>query len=408
MSGKPWREMKIAIVTPWYGPDIPGGAEAEAREVATHLQAAGYAVEVLTTCIRDFFAPWDKNHHQPGLEMVQGVPVRRFAVIKRDKAAFDAINQQLMLGKRITPAEEEIFAHEMFRSPELLQFIKIHGHEYLFFFIPYMFPTTYWGSQVYPRRSAIIPCLHDEAYAYLPLFQQVLPKVNTLVFNVPSELALAERIFGPGNGQQRQVIGLGVDTAFTFDAARFRQRYGVEYPFLLYVGRRDAGKNVPLLLDYWQQYVQERGTEMRLLLAGAGAVAIAPSLAAHVVDLGFLGAQDKYDAFAAADIFCMPSVNESFSIVTMEAWLTETPVLVHGRCPVTRDHVVHSNGGLYFTNYAEFAATLDYFQAHPQQGRQMGRNGRAYVLQHYQWPNIIAKYSQIISRMRKEVEAQQF
>ena len=33
--------MKIAFVTPWYGPDIPGGSEAEARRTIEKLQQSG-------------------------------------------------------------------------------------------------------------------------------------------------------------------------------------------------------------------------------------------------------------------------------------------------------------------------------------------------------------------------------
>ncbi|MCA9958740.1 MAG: glycosyltransferase family 4 protein [Anaerolineales bacterium] len=393
--------MKLTFVTSWYGPDIPGGAEAEARRTIAHLQQAGYDIEVLTTCIRDFHAPWDKNHHTPGETLVNGIPVHRFPVEARDKAAFDAVNWQLMQGKRVTPAAEQTYINEMLRSPALWQAIK-ERDDSLFFFIPYMFATTYHGAQIHPARSAIIPCLHDEAYAYMGIYKQVLPQVNTLILHVPSEKALADRIFGTAVSQQRPVIGEGVDADFTFDADRFRQTYNLHEPFVLYAGRRDAGKNVPLLLDYWGRYAQRSQTKAKLVLIGSGNIALAPELAPHVVDLGFVPIQDKYDAFAAATIFCLPSLNESFSLVTMEAWLTETPVLVHGRCAVTRDHCQRSNGGLYFSNYPEFAGTLDYLFSHPDSARKMGRNGRAYVLANYQWPFIMAKYAEIIERMKKE------
>ena len=34
--------MKLAFVTPWYGPDAPGGAEAMARSTTEHLVVAAY------------------------------------------------------------------------------------------------------------------------------------------------------------------------------------------------------------------------------------------------------------------------------------------------------------------------------------------------------------------------------
>ena len=52
---------KIGFVIPWYGENIPGGAEMELREVATHLKEAGMEVEILTTCVKDFNADWNVN-----------------------------------------------------------------------------------------------------------------------------------------------------------------------------------------------------------------------------------------------------------------------------------------------------------------------------------------------------------
>ncbi|MCA9972698.1 MAG: glycosyltransferase family 4 protein [Anaerolineales bacterium] len=391
--------MKIAFVTPWYGPNIPGGAESEARRTLAHLHAAGYDVEVLTTCIRDFYAPWDKNHYPPGADTVDGIPVRRFPVGRRDKAAFDAVNWQLMQGRRVSPADEHTYINEMFRCPDLLAHIESRAADTLFFFIPYMFATTYFGAQIHPRHTAVIPCLHDEAYAYMDLYKQVLPHAHTLILHTPSELALANRLFGPPNGQQRLVVGEGVDSDFTADANRFRRKYGLDGPFFLYAGRRESGKNVPLLLDYWQRYAAETPTAVPLVFIGPGDLALPPGLAGRAVDLGFVPLQDKYDAYAAATALCQPSQNESFSLVLMEAWLAGTPALVNGRCAVTRDHCRLSNGGLYFNNYPEFAATVNYLLAHPDTARQMGQNGRRYVLANFQWPAIIQKYAAIINHM---------
>ena len=40
---------KIGFVIPWFGENIPGGAEMELREVTAHLQKAGMEVEILTS-----------------------------------------------------------------------------------------------------------------------------------------------------------------------------------------------------------------------------------------------------------------------------------------------------------------------------------------------------------------------
>lgn len=396
MDNERARQPKLAFVTPWYGPDIPGGAEALARATVQRLQQAGFPVEVLTTTIEQLHADWDKNTHRPGLSRVNGVPVRRFAVEKRDRAAFDALNWRLMQGLSIAPQEEATFIGEMFRSPGLYEYIEEHSQEYLFFFVGYMFASTYFGAQICPSRSVIIPCLHDESYARLNIYRQVMTGVQGLVFNSAVEQTLAQRLFGRSEGQHRCVIGMGLNPEAGGNAQRFRRKYHIEAPFVLYVGRREPGKNTPLLLDYWQRYHETSAREVKLVLIGPGAVQLPPGAEDHVVDLGFVPAGDKLDAYAAAALLCQPSVHESFSIVLLESWRAGTPVLVHGHCAVTVDHCRRSNGGLYFSNEDEFAATLDFMLNRPALAQKMGRQGREYVLANFSWDVIVEKYRALI------------
>ena len=159
---------------------------------------------------------------------------------------------------------------------------------------------------------------------------------------------------------------------------------------------------MPLLIDYWRRYRQETGRDARLLLIGPGQVTIPPEAADSIVDLGFVPAQDKYDAYAAATATCQPSLNESFSLVLMESWLLGAPALVHGRCAVTVDHCRRSNGGLYFANYEEFVGALNYLFDQPEIARRMGVNGRAYVRNNFAWDVVLDKYETLIQRLSDE------
>ena len=391
----------ITFVTPWYGPDAPGGAEAETRRLVGQLRRAGVAVEVLTTTTRDLYADWGRDYYPAGVTTIDGVPVRRFPVGQRNRAAFDAVNARLMAGRTVSAADERVYIEEMIRVPALYDFMAREAVRRLYVFIPYLFATTYFGAQVCPERSVVIPCLHDESYARLGLYREVLPRVRALIFHTAAEQELADRLFPSDAGQIREVLGEGVDSDAAGDAARFRRRYGLDGPFVLYAGRREPGKNTPLLLDYWTRYWRAGGRARGapLVLLGPGDVALPTDAADGIRDLGFVPAQDKRDAHAAAGVFCLPSVNESFSIALMESWLAGRPALVHAHCAVTVEHCRLANGGLYFANYDEFAATLDYLFDHPAAAARMGRNGRAYVLSRYQWPTIIPRYRDLFARV---------
>lgn len=57
---------KIGFVTPWYGENISGGAEAALRDITGHLFAAGMEVEILSTCVKEFHSNWNCNYYKPG------------------------------------------------------------------------------------------------------------------------------------------------------------------------------------------------------------------------------------------------------------------------------------------------------------------------------------------------------
>ena len=63
---------KIGFVIPWFGENIPGGAEMELREVTAHLQQAGMEVEILTTCVKEFTADWNENYYAAGTSRFAG------------------------------------------------------------------------------------------------------------------------------------------------------------------------------------------------------------------------------------------------------------------------------------------------------------------------------------------------
>jgi glycosyltransferase involved in cell wall biosynthesis len=386
--------MKLAFVVPWFGTDIPGGAETACRLTATKLREAGAPVEVLTTCIREFRSDWSENYHRAGTEVTHGVPVRRFPVGKRDVEAFMGVNQRLMAGQAISADEETVFFREMIRCEELTQFIRHNQGEYGYLFLPYLFSTTYWGALACPQRSILVPCLHDEGYAYLAGFQRVFGQARGVIFHSRAEMELARRLYQMKEDAPA-LVGGGIATGLPADPSRFQQKYVIDR-YLLYAGRKDEGKNVPLLVEYFCRYKDLFPGDLRLVLIGDGLISIPPGHSEEVIDLGFLSEQEKHDAYAGAIALCQPSVNESFSIVLLEAWALGTPALVHEKCGPTRDHCQASNGGLYFSSFQDFVGCLDYFVEGAESARRMGRNGREYVSRNYSWDRVVTKYLQAL------------
>ena len=401
------RMKKLGFVIPWYGDTIPGGAEAELRGVAKHLQAAGTELEILTTCVKEFGSDWSVNFHNPGLSTEGGLTVRRFKARKRDTAAFDAVNYKLINNHPVNAEEEEIFMREMVNSPDLYDYIRSHSDDYsLFVYIPYMFGTTYYGILACPEKAVMIPCMHEEPYAHLNILKNAFEKAAGSIYLSRSEYDTTNSIFDLSHVKQA-VLGAGVDTDFDYDAARFRNETGITDPFILYAGRKDEGKNIYLLLRYFREYrLRHPESTMKLVLIGGGTINIPDDIKSEVIDLGFVDRRLKYDACAAALTLCQPSIHESFSIVIMESWLCGRPALVHEGCDVTRNFAIESRGGLFFGNYLDFEGCIDYLTSNPDKAAAMGKNGREYVLSNFKWDIIVDKFTKFFEDVIKGSEAQ--
>lgn len=387
---------KIGFVISWYGDDIAGGAENMLRDLTTELHRKNIPVEILTTCAKEFRSDWNENYYKEGIYLNRNnIPVRRFSVRKRDKRAFDYVNYKFMNNIPVTYDEEKIFLREMINSNGLYRYMHENSDNYsLFVFIPYMFGTTYWGMRLFPEKSILIPCLHDELYAYMKHFRKLFPKIAGMVFNSEPEKNLAEKLY---NLQKVETLtaGIGMNTDISGNPDDFRKKYNINEPFILYSGRKDSGKNIDTLIRYYAEYVRRKNTDLRLVMTGGGKKV----RAYNIIDLGYVPEQDKYNAMSACEFLCQPSVNESFSLVIMENWLCKRPVLVNENCSVTQDFVTKSDGGLYFSNYPEFEACVDYLLTNKDIAGRMGVNGCEYVKDNFDRDAVTGKYIDFFNRI---------
>jgi glycosyltransferase involved in cell wall biosynthesis len=391
--------VKVSFVIPFYGVHAKGGAETLCRRLAENLALRGVDVEVLTTTLRDFASHWEHIYHEPGIYNLNGVTIRRFNPHPVDYAVFGAINQRIIARDPITAKEEVDYMVNAVHSDAMYSFIGDNHDGRLYFFLPYLFGTSLKGSSIVPRKSFLIPCLHDEGYAYLDVTRKMFARVNGALFNSKAEMRLANRIYGGLPLCEQVVIGVGVDRIYGPDADRFRAKYGLgDSPFILYAGRRDVTKNTPLVIEYFARYSRMYPNNgLKLVLIGPGDVDIPEDVAGNVMDLGFVPIDDKKDAYSAATALCQPSRNESFSLVMMESWLMERPVLVHSACEVTKDSVDECGGGFSFGNFPEFAESVGYLLENPSEACQMGRRGREYVLENFTWDIVCGRFKRFLS-----------
>ncbi len=390
--------LKLALVCPRYAAGAAGGAEVLIQRWAEYLAARGHDVEVLTTCARNHFT-WE-NHFPPGPGRVNGVSVIRFPVNPRDLIIHQKISEKIVHGIETTLAEEESWLDNGVTSDGLVRHLRENISRFdSVIFAPYLFGLTYRGITAVPEKAVLVPCLHNEPFAYLQTTRRIFFAARAVFFNTDGERQLAESLFS-GIGEKSRVVGMGVEPPPEINPRQFSKKFRIRRPFLLYAGRREEGKNTPLLVDYFRLFRDLHSRQLDLVLVGSGPVTVSGRARRVVLDVGFLEEQQKWNAYGAAWAFCQPSTNESFSIVLLESWLAGKPALVNAFCPVTLAHCRASGGGLWFRDYYEFEECLFYLLKRPDCAAAMGAAGRDYVRQNYSWETIINKLESNLIELR--------
>jgi glycosyltransferase involved in cell wall biosynthesis len=406
----------LAIVTPWFGSDLKGGAEQQAWQVATRLAGRGHKVEVITTCCRSFHEDWAVNHLKGGLSQEQGVKIRRFRVDRRDRATFDRVNGLMLslpssvLKPGVNPVNVEeaaIFCSETIKSTQLLKYLKNHQNQYqAFLFLPYLYSPILNGLPLVANRAFLQPCLHDEIYAYLPQVNHIFQAAQGLLFISEGEAQLARKLYGPGIIPKTIVAGAGVEAGQHYDESinRIGDFSVKQERFVLYLGRRDPKKNTDLLVRAYAAFKQKHSTSnLKLVIAGPGNTSFNDSVPG-LMDLGLVGEHEKEALLANCLALLQPSQNESYSRVMMEAWFYGRPVAAHRNCLATAMAVESAKGGWLAeteTEWVELFAEID--QVEKELLAKYGANGQAYAQENAVWDKVIERYEAALGLSKEPV-----
>src|SRR4029450_5127023 len=193
------------------------------------------------------------------------------------------------------------------------------------------------------------------------------------------------------------VVGIGSEIPATSDAPRFRKKFDIRRPFAIYVGRVDENKGCKELFDFFQRYAATFPRGLDLVLVGSAIMSVPQHPRIH--HLGFVDDIDKFDAIAASDLLIMPSFFESLSMVALEAWALGKPVLANAKCDVLKGQCIRSNAGLYYESGAEFVETLRAIEFNKWIAGSLGKNGRQYYRDNYDWPVVERKYLDMLQRL---------
>jgi len=190
------------------------------------------------------------------------------------------------------------------------------------------------GMAVPPRSAPLVVTVHDLAFLYdersgtrhgRRFFRRSveLARREADLVVVPSQATLEDCVAHGFERARLRLVpwGIRVIPASPEEVVAIRRRHHLDRPFVLWAGTIEPRKNLPTLLDAFAR-LDAPGVE--LVLAGPvgwneDLDARLARLGGRVRTLGFVAPAELRALYAAAEVFCFPSLREGFGLPVLEA-----------------------------------------------------------------------------------------
>ena len=395
--------MRLLYAVQRYGDDIVGGSEAACRQFAEALTYAGHSVEVITSCARSYVT-WEDSYEE-GTTDINGVLVHRLSVPEPRKPERFGPTDQWLMSENSSPLRFEHERWARIMGPDIRGFrtwMIDNAHRFdAAIFMTYLYSTATSGIPAIAGRIPVVfqPTAHDEPPLRIPLFEATFRLADAFMFFTPEERTVVEERFR--FDPVGKVVGIGIElNPPCAESGDFRNFFDLsDDPYLIYVGRLDPMKGVKQLCEFFIELKNQYPSSLKLVLAGDPMV----ELPEHedIVITGFLEESMKHAAIKSSLALVQSSFFESFSIVLCEAWVQKRPALVQGASTVLRGQAIRSNGAIPYEGYAEFEQAVMMLFENRDLADEMGRNGRKYVEDTYEWNHVLQGFEQSLATAQR-------
>ena len=393
--------MKLLLVTQYYYPSI-GGVETHVRQVAQELLRQGHEVEIVAATFSP--CPFSATNAvlyfsllTPAYDSYKDgeIPVHAITPSKFDRF------RMLPIVVRATPkfggtawfyTQLSRFGYPFYEAV-FLDRLKalIKGVDVVHSFTAnYLGVTAQAAAQHFKIPFVCTPFVHPHQYGDDLTSIEYYQQSNAVIGLLKSDRDYLESIGVAGD--KLHTIGVSPDLPPTSNPAAFRQRHGLEnYPVILYTGRMMLQKGAQALLNATEK-VWATNPEVKFVFIGphtAESKNWFDRVDPRIQYLGRVSNQEKADALAACDIFCMPSMSEILPTVYLEAWSLGKPV-VGGYAEGLPELIEGNHAGIAVSqNSDEIAIALLRILQNADLGQQFGRAGQVMVEELYSVPAVV-------------------
>jgi len=256
-----------------------------------------------------------------------------------------------------------------------------------------------------------------DVFALRRLFENAFGK--KLLLNASAVIALSEfekaQLIKMGVQEEKiEIVPNGINLSDYTDLpakTSFKKNFNIDPRklIILYLGRIAASKGIDLLLKAFAELVKKsKVDDCLLVIAGTddGYLNEAKSLVSHlgisglVLFTGMLSEKDKVSAYVDSAVCTYLGQFEAFGIVTLEAAVCGTPVIVSKGTPMA--NIVDAGKFGLQVKYGDINELVDAMRTILSDARlaeEMGRNGRRYVKDNLSWSVISARIEAIYSKI---------
>lgn len=204
----------------------------------------------------------------------------------------------------------------------------------------------------------------------------------------------ADRLVTYGARVKRLVVPLPVPLPQAAgDGPAFRSRHNIpaDAIVVLFMSRLDYKKGLDFLIPAMGK-LRGEFSKLWFVMAGAGQDAFTTridiwltenGMAGRTSKVGFISGKEKLDALASADLFALPSLNENFGIVLIEAMHAGLPLLISDEVYIHKEIENAGAGLICRPETSSVTEKLRILLADSKKRQAMGAKGRELVQQRY-------------------------
>jgi glycosyltransferase involved in cell wall biosynthesis len=198
------------------------------------------------------------------------------------------------------------------------------------------------------------------------------------------------------------VTGIGPVLSDNYDPDEFRNRFDIRGRFVLYLGQQYRYKGVGAVLEaaplVWRQH-----PDVSFVFIGP-TTSYSRALFGRVrdrriVNLEQVDLETKTSALAACEFLCVPSMQESFGGVYVEAWSLRRAVIGGRIGPIANVVTDGTDGILCSQGSAEVAEAIAFLLSSRRLCEAMGNAGWKKVRDKYSWERIATRTFQVYSSL---------